>query len=73
MDSFRSISVVSVTQLLLAGAMSPALSEANDDDHRRHHARGQSHTVSHDREDYPVIFHWLTTPEAQDVFSPTAR
>jgi hypothetical protein len=73
MDSFRSISVVSVAQLLVAGAMTPALADANEDDHRRHHARGQSHTVSHDREDYPVIFHWLTTPESQNVSSVTAR
>lgn len=71
MDSFRSISVVSVAQFVVAGAMTPALADVDDDDHRRHHGRGFSHTVSHNREDYPVIFHWLTAPETTNVVSPT--
>ena len=64
MDSLRSISIASVAQLMVAGSMTPALADINDDEeHRRHHGRGFSQTLSHNREDYPVIFHWLTTPE----------
>ncbi len=71
MDSLRSISVVSVTQLVVAGAMTPALADVNEtDEHRRHHGRGFVQTVSHSRDDYPVIFHWLTTPETTTSVSP---
>jgi len=73
MDSLRSISVVSVAQLVVAGAMTPALADVNEsDEHRRHHGRGCVQTVSHSRDDYPVIFHWLTTPEIPNVAAPTA-
>lgn len=63
MDSFRSISVASLAQLAMIGAMTPTLVEANEeDDHRRSHSRGHVQTVSHVREDYPVIWRWLESP-----------
>jgi hypothetical protein len=59
MDSFRSISVVSVAQLILVGAMGPALADEEEDSHRRQHHRGHAQTVSHSRADYPVIWNWI--------------
>jgi hypothetical protein len=68
MDSFRSISVVGVAQMVVLGAIAPALAApGEDDDHRRHHARGHAQTVSHSRADYPVIFHWLDAPGPWDL------
>lgn len=65
MDAFRSISVVSVAQLVVLGAMAPALAEeSREDDHRRHGTRGHVQTVSHSRADYPVIWHWLESPDS---------
>jgi hypothetical protein len=71
MDSIRSIFGVGVAQLVVLGALVPAYADAEerDDDQRRHFGRRSSQTVSHNREDYPVITNWLTspdTPEASD-------
>lgn len=64
MDSFRSISVVSLAQLLMVSAMTPTLVVADDDDdHRRQHGRGHVQTISHSRDDYPVIWRWLESPD----------
>jgi hypothetical protein len=64
MDSIRSISVTSVAQLMVLGAMTPAIADlADDDDHRRHHGRTHHHAVSHSRADYPVIWNWLASPQ----------
>lgn len=68
MDSFLSISVVSLAQLVMVGAIAPALAEANEDEeHRRHHGRGQVQTVSHSRDDYPVIWRWLESPNRTET------
>lgn len=65
MDSIRSISVVSVAQLMVLGAMTPVLAEINEEEseHRRLHGRRSTHIVSHERADYPVIRNWLSTPD----------
>ncbi len=68
MDSFRSISVASLAQLAMIGAMSPLMAETNEaDDHRRSHIRGHVQTVSHSRDDYPVIWRWLESPQENDA------
>ena len=68
MDSFRSISVVSVAQMVLIGAMAPALADDGEEDgHRRHHhLRGHAQTVSHSRADYPVIWNWIAAEDSRN-------
>lgn len=65
MDSIRGIVGVSITHLMVLSAMVPVFVDVNenDDDHRRLHGRRHSLSVSHNREDYPVISNWLTSPE----------
>lgn len=70
MDSIRSMFVAGVSQLVVLGAIAPAVADVNDseEDHRRlHHGRRCSSVVSHSREDYPVITNWLTSPDRPDV------
>lgn len=70
MDSFRSISVVSVAHIVMLGAMAPAFADPSEEesDHRRHHGRSHVHAVSHSRSDYPVIWNWLPSAEQAEVF-----
>jgi hypothetical protein len=68
MDSIRSVFGVSLAHLVVLGALVPAYAESNDgeENHRRLSGRRTSHTVSHSREDYPVITNWLTSPDSPD-------
>lgn len=68
MDSIRSMFVTGVTQLVVLGAMVPVMANVTEDDeeHRRTHGRRCSQTISHSREDYPVILNWLTSPDTPD-------
>lgn len=65
MESIRSMFGVSIAQLMVLSAMVPACVDVNesDDDHRRLHSRRHSQSVSHSRDDYPVIYNWLTSPD----------
>jgi hypothetical protein len=66
MDSMRSVIGVSVAQLMVLSAMVPAYADVSEseEDHRRLHGRRHPQTVSHSREDYPVIANWLTSADA---------
>lgn len=68
MDSFRSISVVSIAHFVMLGAMAPAFADTSEEEseHRRHHGRHGVHAVSHSRADYPVIWNWLPAPERSE-------
>jgi hypothetical protein len=68
MDSFRSISVVSIAHFVMLGAMAPSFADVTDEesDHRRHHGRSHAHAVSHSRADYPVIWNWLPSPDQSE-------
>lgn len=65
MESIRGMFGVSIAQLMVLSAMVPACVDVNagEDDQRRLHSRRQSQSVSHSRDDYPVIYNWLTTPD----------
>jgi hypothetical protein len=69
MDSIRGIFGVGVAQLMVLSVMVPAYADINDGDEeqRRVHGRRHSQTVSHCREDYPVITNWLTSPDKPDA------
>ena len=51
--------------------MVPAYADYNvdDEEHRRTHAQRHSSVVSHNREDYPVITNWLTSPDPVEIES----
>ncbi len=68
MDSIRGIFGVGVAQLMVLSVMVPAYADMNDsdDEHRRIHGRRHPSTVSHCREDYPVITNWLTSPDTPE-------
>ena len=73
MDSIRGIFGVGVAQLMVLSVLVPAYADMNegDEEHRRLHGRRHSHVVSHDRNDYPVIANWLTSPESsRDAATP---
>ncbi len=72
MDSIRGIFGFGIAQLMVLSVMVPAYADNNDDDeeHRRTHARRHSSVVSHNREDYPVITNWLTSPDSAASNTP---
>lgn len=65
MEALRSVTVVSLTELLLVGTFTPGLEVNEEAEHhsRRHHCRAAVHHVTADRGNCPVIFNWLSTPE----------
>lgn len=69
MDSIRSIFGVSVSHLMVLGSMVPTFADVSEGetDHRRLHGRRHPQTVSHLREDYPMVANWLTQPEASET------
>jgi hypothetical protein len=72
MDSIRGMFGFGITQLMVLSVMVPAYADNNDDDeeHRRTYARRHSNVVSHNREDYPVITNWLTSPDSPEKNTP---
>lgn len=74
MDTFRSVSSLSIVQLMALSALGPAFAETTDveESHRRQIGRRHAHVVSHTREDYPVILNWLSSPDSTEVSSITA-
>ncbi len=72
MDSIRGMFSFGIAQLMVLSVMVPAYADSSDDDdeHRRTHARRHSSVVSHNREDYPVIANWLTSPDSPEGNTP---